>query len=81
MQERETAAWNGDVSESDSDNPDLYAAVDNLQSEEAKAAIQKRLSAIRWKSRRQRAKEVAHRNLLARKRSKKVGTILHVSRY
>lgn len=28
-----------------------------------------------------RAKEVAHRNLLARKRSKKVGTILHVSRY
>lgn len=78
MQERETAAWNGDVvSESDSDNPDLYAAIDNLQSEEAKAALQKRLSAIRRKSCRQRAKEVAHRNLLARKRSKKVGTILH----
>jgi len=78
MQERETAALNGDVvSESDSDDPDMYVAADNLQSEEAKVALQKRLSAIQRKSRRQRATEVAHRNFLARKRSKKVGTILH----
>ena len=72
QQVREAAALNGDiVSESDSDNPDDY-----LPGGEAAVVLKKKIAAIRCKCRRDRAKAVAQKNYLGRKRNKKTVGIL-----
>lgn len=71
-QEREAAALNGDiVSESDSDYPDDYILNDT-----AKVALKKKIAAIRRKCRRDRAKALAEKNFLGRKRSSKLKGIV-----
>ena len=59
------------MSGSDSDNPDDY-----LHNERTALVLKKKVTAIRHKCRTDRAKAVAERNLLQRKRSKKVSGIL-----
>ncbi len=69
---REAAALNGEiVSESDTDNPDDY-----FHSDRVSAVLRKKVIAVRRKCQRDRAKAVAERNLLQRKRTKKVSGIL-----
>ena len=71
-QVRETDALNGDiVSESDSDNPDAY-----LPGGDAALALKTRIATIRRKCARERAKAIAQKNYLRRKRNKKVTGIL-----
>lgn len=63
---------NGDiVSESDSDHPDDY-----IHNERMASALRKKVAAIHQKCRRDRAKAIAERNFLQRKRSKKISRIL-----
>lgn len=70
-EEREASAFNGDiVSESEQDDPDEYLTQDR------KAALVKKIKYIRQKARRDKAKAIAQRRFLTRKRSKKVSNIL-----
>ena len=74
--ERELAAAEGDiVSESDEENPDDYIRL-SLQSDKAKEVILKRITALRRRTSREKAKAIAKRNFLNRKTSKNVRGIL-----
>ena len=76
-EKREAAAWNGYiVSESDSDNPDTYSGITNLSSSAAQGVLRKRILAIQRQTRRRREAAIAKKHFLARKRSKRMGTIL-----
>ena len=70
-EEIEAAAFNGDiVSESEQDDPDDYLKQDS------KLALMKKIKYIRQKAQRDKAKAIAQRRFLMRKRSKKVSKIL-----
>ena len=74
-EQREASAFNGSIlSESESDNPDDYLTL-SLHSSQAKTLIQKKIKAIRRKSQRDKAKAIAEKNFLNRKKSKKVKSI------
>lgn len=69
--EREVEAFNGNiVSELDSDNPDEYAASN------ARVLLKKKIAAIHRKNRRDRAKMIAQKRFLQRKKSRRVTGIL-----
>ena len=58
------------MSESEHEDPDSYLG------QQHKDALKKKITSIRQKARRDRARAVAKRRLLGRRRSKKVGSIL-----
>ena len=65
-EEREAAAWNGYiVSDSDSDNPDVYSGIKDLSSTAAQVVLQKKILAIRRQTRRRRAAAIAEKHFLA----------------
>ena len=65
-EEREAAAWNGYiVSDSDSDNPDVYSGIKSLSSSAAQAILQKKISAIRRQTRRKRVAAIVKKHFLA----------------
>ena len=72
LQERQVAICNGlVVSESESDDPDEYGRVEQM-----KVLVQRRLTVIKRRARRNRAKLIAERNFLGRKRTKKTRSVL-----
>ena len=75
-EDREAAAINGNVvSESEVENPDSYLEA-NSDTPERTTLLHQKIAYIRRKARRDRAKAIAERNFLARKRSKKVHGIV-----
>jgi len=75
LQERDVAICIGlIVSESESDDPDVYGQ--SIDIEQRKVLVQRRLTAMRRRARRSRAKLIEQRNFLGRKRTKKAKSIL-----
>ena len=75
----ERAAWilNGCVvSESESDDPEVFAKLKEPLSEQGRMLISKRRKAIRRRARRSRAKAIAERRLLSKKKSDRCSKIL-----
>ena len=64
------------VTESESDNPHLYATLDDPLSETGRLIIAARRKAIQSRRRRLRAKAVAEQSFLSRKSSKRVSKVL-----
>ena len=54
------------VSESESDNPEVFAKLKETLSEQGRMLISKRRKAIRRRARRSRAKAIAERRLLSK---------------
>ena len=74
---KQAAAMNGDIiTDSDSDDGELYVGLTSARSEKAKVVIKKRVQTIRRKARYMKAKLFAERHFLARKQSRSVRGIL-----
>ena len=74
---RMAAALNGEVvSESDSDNADDYVGLLSIASPRAKKIIEKKRKALALRVRRAKAKAIASKNVLARKVTRKVKTVV-----
>ena len=73
----QAAAMNGDnITDSDSDDGELYVGLTSARSEKAKVIIKKRVQTIRRKARYMKAKLFAERGFLAREQSRSVRGIL-----
>ena len=76
-QDRIARGVNGEiVSESESDDPEEYTRVTDPLSDKGKSLIVKKRAAIQRRAQRLKAPAIAQRNLLRRKSSKRVSTIL-----